>query len=127
MGDRVGLARSLAEPVAQGIPRERILLDLSANTTREEAMLLGPLLRAHGIETFALVASSIHMRRALATVEAAGLHPAPAPSAVFTPWVEDADWRFVPQIAALRLNYEISYEYLAFALYRSRGWLAPAE
>ena len=110
--------------VARGIARERLVWDSVPLTTREQAMRLVPLLRARDIDDFSLIASSIHMRRALGAVHAVGLDPAPVESAVARPWVSSGRARLLPDRAALRLSYEVMYEYLALALYANRGWLA---
>jgi uncharacterized SAM-binding protein YcdF (DUF218 family) len=110
--------------VARGVARERLVWDSVPLTTREQAMRLVPLLRARDIDDFVLIASSIHMRRALGAVHAVGLDPAPVESAVARPWVASGRARLLPDRAALRLTYEVMYEHLALALYANRGWLA---
>jgi uncharacterized SAM-binding protein YcdF (DUF218 family) len=54
--------RSLA--VERGIPRERILSEEGARSTRENLLLTAPLIRAHGFDTVALVTNASHMGRA---------------------------------------------------------------
>ena len=106
-----------------GVPPERIIWDATSRTTREQAVGLGPLLRAHSVSHFVLVASPIHMRRALGAVRATGLCPIPSTSEVPRHWTPAGLPRFVPQWQSLRVSEEALYEYLALAYYWVRGWL----
>jgi uncharacterized SAM-binding protein YcdF (DUF218 family) len=106
-----------------GVPADRIISEARSQTTREQAVNLGPVLRAHSIRHFVLVASSIHMRRALSAVRATGLRPIPSAADVVPNGTAPGAALFLPDWGALRLSEEALYEYFALALYRTRGWL----
>lgn len=58
-----------------GVPREKIILDPDSESTRANAQNTASLLRDRHIETTVLVTSALHMRRAAAEFERAGVHP----------------------------------------------------
>lgn len=112
--------------VRGGVPRDRILVDATSETTREQALHVASLLRAHQIESSVLVASEIQMPRALGAFRAAGVEAVPSASPL--------DWRgpcsgaaaWLPGRDALYASKEAIYEYLALAYYRWRHWLPSA-
>ncbi len=112
-----------AAAVEAGIPADRITWESTSRTTREQALKVAEALRDRGVERFVLVASSIHMPRALAAFRAAGLDPIPSASSVAAGWPTSAT-RFFPRWSALQLSTASIYEYLALRMYRLRGWLA---
>jgi uncharacterized SAM-binding protein YcdF (DUF218 family) len=111
--------------VADGVPPDRIVRETRSSNTREQAVSLGPILRARSIEHFVFVASSIHMRRALAAVRATGLRPIASVSEVLYYGRASGLAQLAPGWNALWLSEESLYEYGALALYWVRGWLAP--
>lgn len=111
--------------IAAGVPQEHILWENQASTTREQALHLAPLLDRYGIEQVVLVASPLHMPRALGACQAAGIRALPSPSALPHASVVTTGFRAIlPSREALRLSWESIYEYLALGYYRARGWLA---
>lgn len=52
------------ECVRLGVPRERILVERAATSTRENMLFVAPLVRARGFHRVALVTSESHMGRA---------------------------------------------------------------
>src|SRR5207244_11392553 len=66
------------ELVQLGVPAERIVLEASSQTTRDEAVLIAPMLRAMSVTRIVLITSDIHMRRALGAFRAVGIDPVPA-------------------------------------------------
>jgi uncharacterized SAM-binding protein YcdF (DUF218 family) len=106
--------------VRAGIPREAIVEDSVSRTTYEQAMLIGPVLKAHRVERFVLVTSPTHMRRSLAVFHAAGLEPIPST----TPLRSEASpppFPLLPNGDSLLLSDEALYEYAAWMYYWSRG------
>src|SRR5438067_202799 len=107
--------------VQLGVPADRILLEASSRTTRDEAVLVAPMLRAMRITRVVLVTSDIHMRRALSTFHAVGLDPVPAIA-------EDPlqyQTRFqslIPTEEGLSFTRDIVHEYLGLVYYAVRGW-----
>lgn len=99
-----------------GIPREAILKEETANTTREESILISALLKERNVNRILLVTESLHMRRARMVFERAGLQvmPAPAddyPNAARSP--RDRIW----------LTMRIATESAALIYYRVSGYL----
>ena len=111
------------ELVAGGVNPRQILLEQAAGTTREQAINIDRLVRSHGITRIVLVASAIHMPRALAAVRATGLDAVPSASATWQ--IADLP-RLWPAHDALRLSRESLYEHVALEYYRSKGWLGVA-
>ena len=73
VSDGVGQGESLAKTATMmGVPRDRITLEARSGDTSDEAALLPPLV---GKESFLLVTSAAHMRRALALCRKQGLNP----------------------------------------------------
>jgi uncharacterized SAM-binding protein YcdF (DUF218 family) len=66
---------------AMGIPPGCILMEETANTTREESIHIANTLRARHATRVLLVTDSLHMRRALRVFERTGLEVQPAISA----------------------------------------------
>ena len=105
-----------------GIEARRILLEASGRTTHDQAVHVAGLLRSRRIDRVVLVASAIHMPRALATFRRVGIDTIPSASA--TRPIAGAP-RFWPLRDALRLSRESLYEYAATAYYEWRGWVGP--
>jgi len=107
--------------VARGVPESRIWVEAESSDTHEQAVRVGDLLRQRGVETFILVTSPSHMRRALGAFSAEGMHPvasvasaAPAPPGASP---------FLPSAAGLTESELIFREVFALAYYSLRGWL----
>lgn len=60
-----------------GVPDDAIVLEATSWDTDDEALYLKPIVRR---ETFALVTSAVHMKRALLTFRMRGLDPIPSPT-----------------------------------------------
>jgi len=124
------LRRSEAEAVRDvliglGVPREVIAVESKSWNTATQAAQVAPLVRGHA--RFALVTSPIHMGRAMALFEAAGLHPVAAPSRIdYTPRNQPAIMWYVPSASALRASELSMYELFGMAYAQSRGWLDAA-
>lgn len=113
----------LEELVAAGVPADRIWLESHSGSTREQAENLARLLEAHGVERFVLVTSPIHMRRALASMRAAGLDPIPSPSAQHSEGHIVTGGGLLPHPAALDASHAAMREALALVYYRLQGWI----
>jgi len=107
--------------IAGGVPSGQIIAEVTARTTREQAIAVAKLVRARELGPIVLVASAIHMPRALGAFRAAGLSVVPSPSA--TRQIAGLP-RYWPAYDGLRLSREAMYEHAALAYYRWRGWTA---
>jgi uncharacterized SAM-binding protein YcdF (DUF218 family) len=107
--------------VQLGLPESKILLESESLTTRDEALLVAPMLRSLGVTHSVLVTSEIHMRRSLGTFRAAGISvvPAIAPN----PMRPERIWQWgVPTERGFNLSEALLHEMLGIAYYRARGW-----
>jgi uncharacterized SAM-binding protein YcdF (DUF218 family) len=106
-----------------GVPEDRIILETSSQSTREQASELKPVFEAYEIERFVLVTSQIHMRRSMAVFESAGLDAIPSPSTLVSEVFDDGGWGIFPSWVALDSSQAAFREYMALAYYWIRGWL----
>jgi uncharacterized SAM-binding protein YcdF (DUF218 family) len=108
-----------------GVPPERLLVESRSHNTYEQAAMLEPLLVEHHIRRMFLVASRLHIPRAVGTFRSRGYDVIPVASPI-----DDqeslAGWRrWVPREAALTLSRDAIYEYAAWSYYWWEGWLSP--
>jgi uncharacterized SAM-binding protein YcdF (DUF218 family) len=109
--------------VHAGVPADHILLESESRTTREQAQLVAPMLKANHWSTFVLVVPAVQIPRAVAVFRAAGVNPIPAAA----PFQLNADPKetlgWIPNGGALRWSERATYDYLAWAYYWLRGWM----
>lgn len=104
-----------------GVPPSRILLETQSQTTHDEAVFVGPMLRDLSPAQVVLVTSDVHMRRALGAFRSAGLIPLPAiardPNLPF-------GWRkwTLPANRALEFSGGIAHEVVGIGYYAAHGW-----
>lgn len=107
-----------------GVPAEHLLLDNEARTTQQHVAHIAQLLETHGLESFLLVTSATHMRRAEAVFRAGGLEPLPVATDFRTgPDPVRRLRRYLPSVGALAGSTTAVHEYLGYAFYRLRGWI----
>ncbi len=109
--------------MALGVPAERILVESASRNTRDQALQVGPILQAHGVECFVLVTSPTHMPRALGAFRAVGLEPIPAVSAQHSEALPLPTFPLQPDLEALEASKVAVREFIALGYYRLRGWL----
>jgi uncharacterized SAM-binding protein YcdF (DUF218 family) len=107
---------------ALGVPASRILVEDQSMTTRDEALLLKPMLVARGITRVVLVTSPTHMGRSLAAFRAVGLDPIPSAARQWSD-NEVSLWSIKPTRRWLTVSDEACYNYMATMYYWMRGWL----
>jgi uncharacterized SAM-binding protein YcdF (DUF218 family) len=104
-----------------GVPRAAIVPEPRSRTTWEDARRTREILAARGIHEVLLVTSALHMERALASFEAAGVRAIPAP----TDYEAEAPPRgllgWLPSVAALSDTTRSLREWLGLAVYRLRA------
>jgi uncharacterized SAM-binding protein YcdF (DUF218 family) len=112
-----------AELVARGVPQDKIWVEAESPDTHEQAIRIGQLLHEKGIESFVLVTSLPHMRRAMGAFADQGLEP--IPSAADRGLSEDAARAspFLPSADALADSQMTFREIFALVYYGLRGWL----
>jgi uncharacterized SAM-binding protein YcdF (DUF218 family) len=108
-----------------GIPADAILTETESLNTYENAVYTKLMLVEHNLKSVLLVTSALHMPRALATFESAGVQAIPAATdfettapvaAGIEAWVADP--------AALEGTTRALKEYFGRLAYRQRGWIA---
>ena len=104
-----------------GVPADRIVLEDRSQTTRDEALLLKPLLAERHVGRFVLVTAPTHMPRALRALRAVGLDPIPSPSPART--AAPTRWRLMPDRDSLAVSDAAVYDACAFVYYLARGWI----
>jgi uncharacterized SAM-binding protein YcdF (DUF218 family) len=104
-----------------GVPDARILVETTSHDTHDEAVIIAPMLRAHGIEHLVLVTSATHMRRSLAVFRAQGWDAVPA--IALDPGF-DGTWGawLLPSVNGLDLSHQVMHEILGLPYYWVRGW-----
>lgn len=102
-----------------GVPRGRIHREEHSTTTYAQATGIASFLRGRGEQTFVLVTTPDHMRRAVGTLNALGLDPVPSVSAIN--YGGPPFWQ--PSGYALSGSKGAIYEYLAWGLYKWRRWI----
>jgi len=95
--------------VAMGVIEDNLILETSSRDTEEQAHTIQPLVRG---KTPILVTSAIHMPRAMALFQNAGLHPIAAPADHRAPEKRRFWWEpFFPSSESLRLWDAALHEY----------------
>lgn len=104
-----------------GVPVDRILVESNSMTTREEAVIIVPMLRRLGARKFVLVTALSHMRRSLAVFAHEGLEGVPSPA---RPLAETTGrGALLPSRDGLATSDSVVYECLAVGYYWMRGWV----
>ena len=107
-----------------GVPEEHILLDNEARTTQQHVRHIAQLLDEQGLESFLLVTSAMHMRRAEAVFRADGLDPIPVATDFRVGENPPRGLRRVlPSATALGESTAAVHEYVGYWFYRVRGWV----
>jgi uncharacterized SAM-binding protein YcdF (DUF218 family) len=109
--------------VTLGVPRERIIVESVSRTTREEAVVIRPILEAQGAQQVVLVTSQTHMRRALGTFRAVGIRAIPAVAQEFDRDRSLIEW-ILPSEDGLWMASTNAHELIGLAYYWMRGWWA---
>lgn len=115
-----GDADLVLQVIAAGVPRNRVMHDPMARTTRDQILratiVVGP-------EPSILVTSRLQSSRVAALIQAAGLPALIAPSPVDDE-PPSAGWRlYLPTYLALRVSRDAIYEHAAGFYYRRKGWI----
>jgi uncharacterized SAM-binding protein YcdF (DUF218 family) len=107
--------------VTLGVPRDRIQIETTSKTTRDEAVVVASMLSDQHTEQVILVTSESHMRRALGAFRAAGVNAIPAVAREFP---EDVTLNrlLLPSEEGLAVASINAHELLGWAYYWIRGW-----
>jgi uncharacterized SAM-binding protein YcdF (DUF218 family) len=123
LGDGTPESESMrAALVARGVPPDRILLDSESRDTHHQALRVGELLSQEGVDTFILVTSAAHMRRALGAFTAEGMHPIPSAALDRSTESEVEASPFLPSTRGLNESELVFRELFGSLYYTLRGW-----
>lgn len=100
-----------------GVARSRIVLDGASRDSKDHVANLRATL---GNERFLLVSSAIHLPRAMALFEAAGMRPIAAPTA-HSVLVTSGRENWLPSLSSLQRSSAAAHEYLGMAWAKLRG------
>lgn len=114
-----------AAAIQLGVPADRIVVEDRSMNTRDQALLLKPMLAAHGVSRFVLVTSPTHIGRALAAFRAVGLDPVPSAAALRSEQ-GPSQWSLLPDSESLLISDNALYDAAASVYYRANGWLRPS-
>jgi uncharacterized SAM-binding protein YcdF (DUF218 family) len=120
----ISIAQAMANlMVGLGVPREDITLEEESRSTRENALFTARLFNQQAgvgsewrTSRKVLLSSDIHMRRAHAAFQRAGLDTVPAPS-------PDVGKRWGVWTERWNCIGEVSLEWVKYGYYKMRGWL----
>ena len=104
-----------------GVPVDRIIKEEHARNTRDHALLVPPVLKAHGLGQFVLVTSRQHMRRSLAAFRVVGTEPIPSAPEEYVNNGAPFEM-YLPSLGALHLSERVLYDLFALGYYKVRGW-----
>jgi uncharacterized SAM-binding protein YcdF (DUF218 family) len=107
-----------------GIAPGAIVEESRSKNTREQALLVGPLLRAAAVKRFVLVTSPTHMKRSMAVFRASGFEPIASVAPTRSEHLGGQPW-LLPNDQSLSVSNDALYNYAAWAYYWVRGWTGP--
>jgi len=104
-----------------GVPASRIVQETVSTTTRDEAVVIRPMLTRLGAEQVILITSDVHMRRALGAFRAAGIDALPAIAREIERDVPWTTW-LLPTDDGLWIGSLNAHEVIGVTYYWLRGW-----
>lgn len=110
-----------------GIPRDRVHLEASGGTTRDQLAQLTHIASEPSAGRVAVIASRLQAPRVAALIRAAGLSAPLIPSPTDVQPPTNGVWQFLPTYGSMLLSRDAIYEHLALAYYRRRGWIKTTD
>lgn len=124
-----GTGNNAAEAAAEllvdlGVPGGDVVARTESSSTWHDARAVSEAMNQHAINDVLLVTSALHMPRALATFQAAGISAWPAPTdyEVTDPPIAGT-LRWFPDFEAFHRSSRAWHEYVGMQYYRMRGWI----
>jgi len=124
-GDPMNLGKTEGAVMAElatslGVPADQILIEGNSLNTWLNAVYTSQILKEKGIQTAAIVTSSVHCRRSYLVFEHAGVETFVIPCGE----LESAAGPAMPvNLSKIRLINGIMYEFIGMAYYKLRGWI----
>jgi uncharacterized SAM-binding protein YcdF (DUF218 family) len=104
---------------AEGVPPDKIWIEIESHSTYENAVYSTNILREHGISQIVLVDQARFLPRAVACFRKQGIKVVPAPFNFTHIYLEADD--ILPSSRAIQMNGETIHEYVGLLWYRLRG------
>jgi uncharacterized SAM-binding protein YcdF (DUF218 family) len=108
-----------------GLARDRLLLGRTSVNTRQNALEVASLVRAHKLERLVLVTSAAHMQRALECMRAVGLDPDALPCDYHGSEALVVRSLFYPRASSLAVSEFALRELMGRLVYRLMGYAKP--
>jgi uncharacterized SAM-binding protein YcdF (DUF218 family) len=109
--------------VELGVPPSALILETESRNTRENAVNTAALFRTHGWRSGILVSSGVHMPRAVAAFQKAGVKITPTATDVHAgPIGSPSALDLMPDVGALAWTTLAIKEIIGVCVYRYRGW-----
>ncbi len=105
-----------------GVPLDRIILDSKSFNTHDHVVNIGLILKSRGINSFVLVTSPDHMRRAMWAFQSVGINPVASPCKgmmdKYSGWMA-----WFPSTNTLEFTQATMHEYFGIIYYFLRGYI----
>jgi len=106
------------------VPADSILTETTSANTYQNAVHTAEVMDERGFDRVLLVTSALHMPRALATFRSAGVNAVPVATDYRVVEETTTLLSFLPDAGALKGTTAAIHEYVGYAVYRWRGWIA---
>lgn len=107
-----------------GVPTDSVHLESRSANTHQNAVHTAHVTSKMGLDRILLVTSALHMRRALATFQQAGVRAIPAATDYRVVHGDRTILHVLPTASALARTTAAIREYVGFLVYDMRGWIA---
>jgi len=109
--------------VELGIPADRILIERQSSNTHDQALNIPPLLVEHDVDSFVLVTSPTHMRRADLSFRDGSTHYLTSTAPAMSESKPPLGWGPLPNNDALETSRDVFREVVGLLYYFLRGWI----
>ncbi len=110
-----------------GVADNLILMEPNSQNTYEQAVNVAKLLLRKDINSFILVTSHTHMRRALATFQTQNLDAIPSVAPHTSTPTTNTNWSIYPTKSNLDRSQAVMREIIAYLYYKQKGWISISE
>jgi uncharacterized SAM-binding protein YcdF (DUF218 family) len=111
--------------VRNHVPADRILVEDTSGSTREQVMNSAKILKRLGVSTCVVVTTPQQMGRAIDLFAREGIKVLPLRAGSMLWTIGEAPWWhwLIPSTAARAVSRDVVYELMAWPYYRMRGWV----
>jgi uncharacterized SAM-binding protein YcdF (DUF218 family) len=115
-----------AELAKLQVPGDRVLVEVTSKTTRDQAVIVTRLLASLGIRRFVLVTSPTHIWRSVLVFRAQGADVIASTAPSVSTRTAARRFFFVPNGESLQLSDDAVYDSASTLYYWANGWFRPA-